>query len=102
MSRVVWSADAARDLNGIIEYIANDNPAAAREVTGAILTAAENLGDMATGRPGRVSGTYEKVVSRLPYILAYAMQTLPEGTEAIIILRVIHGARNWQPDEWPK
>ena len=102
MSRVVWSADAGRDLGGIIEYIANDNPAASREVAGAILTAAKNLGDMATGHPGRVGGTYEKVVPRLPYILAYALHPLPEDGEAVVILRVIHGARNWPPDEWPK
>jgi plasmid stabilization system protein ParE len=56
---------------------------------------------MATGRPGRVGGTYEKPVTRLPYIIAYAID-LVAGRETVVILRVIHGARDWQLDEWPK
>jgi plasmid stabilization system protein ParE len=56
---------------------------------------------MATGRKGRVGGTYEKPVPRLPYIMAYALSTLADGSEAVVILRVIHGVRNWPEDEWP-
>ena len=56
---------------------------------------------MATGRPGRVAGTYEKVVPGLPYILAYAIQPLPDSAELIVILRTIHGARDWPKGKWP-
>lgn len=99
---VFWSRDALDELKASAEFVAADNPAAADRLKEAIRTAGNRLGDMATGRPGRVGGTYEKVVPRLPYIIAYALHTLPEGKEAVIILRVIHGARDWPPDEWPK
>jgi plasmid stabilization system protein ParE len=36
-----------------------------------------------------MSGTYEKSVSRLPYVIAYAL-TERAGAEDILILRVIH------------
>ena len=46
------------------------------------------------GRSGRVTGTYEKLVPGLPYILAYEIVSRPEG-ELIAILHVLHGARDW-------
>jgi toxin ParE1/3/4 len=56
---------------------------------------------MSTGRIGRVSGTYEKVVGGLPYVIAYAI-TDRAGREAVTILRVIHGARDWPDEDWPE
>ena len=102
MSAVLWSESALDDLDSAIAYIAADNPVAARTVLERIDTAGESLGQVATGRPGRVAGTYEKSVRGLPYIIAYAIQSLPGVRERIVILRVIHGARNWTPGEWPK
>ena len=101
MRRVVWSKDAIDDLDGIIAYIAERNPTAARRVIDRIEQAGLRLGEIATGRPGRVSGTYERVVPGLPYILAYAIQPLPAGEELIVILRAIHGARDWPAGQWP-
>lgn len=52
----------------------------------------------ATLRPGiwgRVAGTYEKSVARLPYVIAYAL------SEDDAALRVIHISRDWQVDAWP-
>ena len=57
---------------------------------------------MATGRPGRVTGTYEKPVAGLPHIIAYAIEPRPDGSERVVVLRVIHGARNWEEEDWPK
>jgi plasmid stabilization system protein ParE len=57
---------------------------------------------MATGRRGRVEGTYEKIVPKLPQIIAYAIDEQPGGREIIVILRVIHGARHWPPGGWPE
>ena len=57
---------------------------------------------MPTGRRGRVSGTYERPVSGLPYIIAYALKATEAGDEVLAILRVIHGARNWRADTWPE
>ncbi|WP_353021009.1 hypothetical protein [Mesorhizobium sp. M0998] len=39
-------------------------------------------------------------MSRLPYIIAYAV-TAKGARESISILRVIHAARDWQDEEWP-
>jgi plasmid stabilization system protein ParE len=99
--RVFWSRDALDELNAAIGYIAADNPAAAMRLEEAIRAIGEALGEMATGRPGRISGTYERVVVGLPYILAYALHALPGGDEAVVILRVVHGARDWPEGEWP-
>lgn len=70
-------------------------------VAARIRLAGETLGDMATGRPGRVTGTYEKSVARLPYIIAYSL-TAQSGREVVSILRVIHTAREWPAQEWPE
>lgn len=65
----------------------------------ALYDAGAALAQFATGHPGRVAGTYEKSVSRFPYIIAYA---LTAGDRAITILRVIHAARDWPAEEWPE
>lgn len=102
MSRPVrWSADALADLADQIAYIASGNPSAARRVAEALDRTALALGDMPIGRPGRVTGTYEKSVTGLPYILAYAI-TQTGGKEAVAIVRVIHTARNWRDEGWPE
>jgi plasmid stabilization system protein ParE len=88
------------DLKEQVAFIAQDNPAAARRVADRIRDTGKSLGDMATGRPGRVAGSYEKPVARLPYIIAYAL-TLRGGREVVAILRVIHTARDWPEENWP-
>lgn len=97
---VQWSRDALDDAKRQIAFIAAENPAAARRVADRIRETGTDLGESATGRPGRVSGTYEKLVSRLPFIIAYAI-TIQAGRETVSILRVIHTARNWPDEEWP-
>jgi len=97
---VQWSRDALEDFKQQIDYIVADNPSAARRVAERISAAGTALGALATGRPGRVAGTYEKLVTRLPLIIAYAITQTPDG-EVISILRVIHGARDWHRDSWP-
>jgi toxin ParE1/3/4 len=42
------------------------------------------------GRPGRVAGTRELVISGLPYIVVYAEQ---DGI--VVILRVMHTSLKW-------
>lgn len=102
MTRPVrWSIDALTDFADQMAYVASDNPAAARRVAEVIDTAARSLGDMPTGRPGRVTGTYEKSVTGLPYILAYAISQT--GSQEVIgIVRVIHTSRDWPAETWPE
>lgn len=101
MSRPVrWSNDALADLAEQVAYIATDNPSAARRVADALDKTALALGDMPIGRPGRVTGTYEKSVTGLPYVVAYAI-TQTGGAEKIAIVRVIHTSRDWSAEKWP-
>ena len=101
MSRPVrWSNDALADLAEQVAYIATDNPSAARRVADALDKTALALGDMPIGRPGRVTGTYEKSVTGLPYVVAYAI-TQTGGAEEIAIVRVIHTSSDWSAEKWP-
>ena len=102
MSRPVrWSNDALTDLAEQVAYIASDNPSAAHRVADALDKTALALGNMPTGRPGRVTGTYEKSVTGLPYVVVYAI-TQTGGAEEIAIVRVIHTSRDWSAEEWPE
>ena len=98
---VVWSRAALDDLKTQVAYIAAENPAAAHRVADAIRAAALALSDIPTGRPGRVIDTYEKSIARLPYIIVYSITANLVG-EAIAIVRVIHTARDWPAEQWPK
>lgn len=99
MRHVQWSDDALDDLEKQVVHIARDSPAAARRVAKRIRETGDALGEFATGHPGRVSGTYEKSVNRLPYIVVYALN---DDVMALTILHVIHTSRYWLPDDWPE
>ncbi len=101
MRDVVWSSEAQREFLKAIGYIAQDNPIAAEKVADHIEKAGNRLGVMATGRKGRVSGTYEKPVSGLPYIIVYAISARSDIREVVTILHIIHGARDWPVESWP-
>ncbi len=97
---VTWARAALDDIKEQIAFIAQDNPAAARRVADRLRDTGAALGDMATGRPGRVTGSYEKSVRRLPYIIAYELRLIA-GRESVVILRVIHTSRDWADEDWP-
>ena len=102
MRSVVWSKHAHNDFRGIIGYIAQDNPSAAHKVATRIDETIQALATTPTGRQGRVSGTYEKLVGGMPYIIAYALGDEPQHHETVTILRIIHGARDWREESWPE
>jgi toxin ParE1/3/4 len=92
--RVKWTRTALVNLNHAIDYIASDNSQAGKEVAQRIWDIARKLADQpGMGRPGRVPGTRELVVSGLPYILPYV-----EKNGIIYILRVLHPSMKW-PEE---
>ncbi|WP_342240668.1 type II toxin-antitoxin system RelE/ParE family toxin [Inquilinus sp. OTU3971] len=97
---VGWSREALDDIKSQVVFIARDDPLAARRIADRLRDTGEALGNLATGRPGRVTGTYEKSGSRLPYIIAYELRPIAGG-ESVVILRVIHTARDWPAEEWP-
>lgn len=97
---ILWSRDALDGLKKQLVYIAADDPIAASRVVDRLRKAAAQLEDFATGRPGRVAGTYERSVTALPYIIVY--EIIPRDTgEVVAILRVIHTARDWPEETWP-
>lgn len=63
----------------------------------ALRDAAAALGLAPTGRPGRVTGVYEKSVAKVPYVVAYTI-----SGEMLAIVRVIHTARDWPQGQWPR
>ena len=84
-----------------MRFIAEVDPSAATRVADRIDEAAGGLVSLAIGRPGRVAGTFEKSVVGLPYIIAYALDHR-KNRRAVVILHVIHGARNWPSGSWPE
>ena len=92
--RIEWLPNAARDRESQIAYIGERNPQAAIGMGDAIQAAVRNLVDHPRmGRPGRVKGTRELVVSGTPYVIAYRVE--PDVT---VILRLLHGAQRWPAD----
>lgn len=90
MKRLVIAEPAACDLEGIVNYIALDNPVAAEGVYRGIVTAAQKLPQFpALGRPGRHPETRELSVSGLPYLIVYEV-----GAEVVTILAVFHTSRD--------
>jgi toxin ParE1/3/4 len=93
--KIVWTEPARQDLREIFEYIANENPNAARRLLGEIKEQALILVDHPQiGRAGRVEGTRELVLSGTNYLLPYRAKG-----KQIQILAVFHGARKW-PDSF--
>ncbi len=89
--RVKWTRKALLNLDYAVEYIAVDNPPAAQKVAQKVWNTSQLLAAQpGLGRPGKVSGTRELIISGLPYILPYLVQG-----ENIIILRVLHTSMKW-------
>ncbi|MEK6814613.1 MAG: type II toxin-antitoxin system RelE/ParE family toxin [Nitrospirota bacterium] len=89
--KLLWFSLAIDDLQALREYIARDNPEAARDAASRILEAVSTLEKQpAIGRPGRVPGTRELIVSGTPYIIPYRARG-----NVVEILRVFHAARKW-------
>ncbi|MBU2760744.1 type II toxin-antitoxin system RelE/ParE family toxin [Acidithiobacillus sulfurivorans] len=86
---------ALRDLDDEAAYIATYSPQAAQQFMAAVHQCTGLLGTYpAMGRPGRVSGTRELVMTDHPYILPYRVRD-----DAVEILRVFH-SRQKLPRRW--
>jgi plasmid stabilization system protein ParE len=90
--RLHWSEPALAHLEDIFVYLAPRNPRTAGRVVERIVGLANDIlgASPHAGRPGRVAGTRELVVTGTPHIVAYAV-----AGERIAILAVLHGAREW-------
>lgn len=89
--RVRWIRRALKNLDEEAAYIARDDPRAAARLVERIVASVERLADYpASGRPGRVPGTRELLVTDTPYLVPYRVRG-----ETVEILRVFHGVRKW-------
>jgi addiction module RelE/StbE family toxin len=90
--KVDFDAKAARDLEHIFAWIAEDNAKAAQAVVERILASAERLGEFPEmARQGRVPGTREWVVPRLPYIIVYETHW---DRDELTVIGIFHGAQD--------
>jgi toxin ParE1/3/4 len=86
-----WTVGALEDLRSAHEYFEAENPTAASDVIDRIVSAVERLEAFPhMGRPGRVDGSRELVVTGTAFVVAYRVRS-----ESVQILAVLHGARKW-------
>jgi toxin ParE1/3/4 len=91
--RVEWLPESLHNPTAQLAWIADHDPLAAVGVGDSIEAAVGRLGEYpAVGRPGRVTGTRELVVTGTPYIVVYRVEAA-----AVVVLRVLHGAQPWPP-----
>ena len=91
--KLTWTRLALADLDNAYEYISEDRPSAALDVIERIEKALEALRKHSyIGRPGRIEGTRELVISGTPFVIPYRIRH-----SQVELLAVMHGARRW-PD----
>ncbi len=90
MIRLVWRPKAVEDRVSIMDYIAQDNPAAALELDEEIEAKTNALvSHPKLYKPGRMKGTREMVIPP-NYVVVYR-----ETPAEVTVLRVLHAARQW-------
>ncbi len=93
--RVVVTITARQELQEHIAYIADQDPEAAQRQYDRILEAVDALQDYPRrGRPGRVEGTRELVISGTSYVAIYEV-----GTDVVTIVHIIHGRQQWPREQ---
>jgi toxin ParE1/3/4 len=90
---VRWLPEAEADLLRQLEYVNEQNPQAAINLSDRIESATDILADHPrSGRLGRRRGTRELIVTRTPYVVIYRVEP-----SEVVVLRVLHGAQMWPP-----
>src|SRR5271163_3033198 len=85
-----WLSKAAASLDAEYDFIRRENPKAAKRVFSRIISATERLKEFPlSGRAGQVAGTRELIIPGLSYLVIYRV------TDAVEILRIFHGARDY-------
>lgn len=91
--KIRWTAVAADDLKSVHEYLIERAPAQADIIVDRILVGVDVLEQYPNlGRPGRLDGTRELVITGTPFIVFYRLRK-----SQVEILGVLHAARKW-PD----
>ncbi|CAM4066676.1 type II toxin-antitoxin system RelE/ParE family toxin [Roseateles saccharophilus] len=88
--RLEWRPMALEDRGAIMEFIGQDNPAAALQLDEDFEAKAEQACRSPTlYKPGRMKGTREIVV-RPSYVMVYQVEA-----DAVVVVRVLHAAQQW-------
>jgi toxin ParE1/3/4 len=86
-----WASRAVRSLNEARDYVALDNPEAARRMVHRLEAAVQQLVVFPMmGRQGMRAKTREWVVAGTPFILVYRVEQ-----SHVTILALLHGSRDW-------
>ncbi|NSX56897.1 MULTISPECIES: type II toxin-antitoxin system RelE/ParE family toxin [Rhodobacterales] len=86
---------ALTDLDSILDYIAQDNRAAADQTVTRILQSIRHLETFPLmGRDGSVDGTRELPIPGLSYCAIYEIVSATD----LVVLRILHTSRKWPPD----
>ena len=94
---IVWLAQAERNRFDQLDHRAEDSPLAAADQDDEIERQVNMLLEQPKlGRPGRVKGTRELVISSTPFVLIYRQK----GRLRIEVLRLLHGSQHWPPKGW--
>jgi toxin ParE1/3/4 len=89
--KIIWLASARQSLRAQIEFIAAENPAAAKWVRHRIYTAVRKLAQFAdSGRSGEIPGIRELVIPGLLYVVMYR-----RAGDRVEIHRALHTSQNW-------
>jgi addiction module RelE/StbE family toxin len=87
--RLKWTRSALADLQRILDYIAQDDPQAAKALAAGFRQTAEHLTNHPfIGRRGDLEGTRELILHR-NYLLTYRV-----SSEVVEILQIWHVAQN--------
>ncbi len=93
--RVKWLRKALQNLDEEATYIAQDDAVAACSVVQRVMAAVAMLAEQpALGRPGRVPGTRELIVTKTRYVVPYRVRG-----DTVEVLRVFHTSRRL-PSKW--
>lgn len=88
---IVWLPVAVQDVIHIRTYIGEEAPNSAKEIGQRIDQAVNRLSTMPSmGRPGRIYGTRELIISGTPYLVVYRVKN-----QRVEILRVLHGRQSF-------
>lgn len=93
--KIRWLANARENLEAELLRIAEEDKDAATRIALYVKERTELLGKYPeSGRPGRVQGTRELVLTGLPYVLPYRVRA-----NTVEILRFFHTSQN-PPAKW--
>lgn len=96
MFQVNWTEEAEQDLDNILLYYLDQ--AGLRVAEAVYNRIRDQVGQLETfpesTRVGRVQGTRECVISRLPYIAV-----IDVGHDTVTVLSVVHTARKYPPED---